>query len=106
MKKSNLKMTGEIYSLTPDSWGSVNSIIIDEKPITIIMANLFDMTIEAVTHDIEHSDSIEIAVDAQGNYYAIKNGQYAPCDNPINVSQGCADLYDAWEFFDEEESNE
>lgn len=119
MKRSELKLTGEKYRLTPDSWGE-NFIMVDEDEIQRETAEAFSLPVDECDPDADPNnrpDSVEIATDAVGNFYAIlvpfttsdgrvhNDNMYRPCDDPTNATRGSASLYgNTWEIFDEEEN--
>jgi hypothetical protein len=122
MKKSELILTGDTYRTTPVSWGE-EYIMVDE----VAAASCMDESFDDGPHDPDADpndtpDTVDIAVDARGNYYAIlhpyeetswghKTGEmfnenmYRPCQNPETVdSDGVAVFYTGrWEIFDDEE---
>jgi len=118
MKRSELKLTGETYNLTPDCWG-VESIIIDGPAAITLKAECFDVNEDDV--DTDYSGEVEIATDDEGNFYAIlvpfegrncghKTGKiynqnmYRGCQNPTGANCGTIEIYgQTWETFDDED---
>ena len=123
MKRSELTMTGETYRMTPYKWGE-QSIMVDEDAVAKSTAEAFEIPVEQCDPDSDPNDrpeSVDIARDAEGNYYAIlhpyektswghKTGEmanenmYKLCQNPAEAVHGSAELYGmSWEIFDDEE---
>lgn len=118
MKRSELKLTGETYNLTPANWGD-EAIIVDEDAAVAAMAECFGVEEEDV--DTNYSDEVEIATDDEGNFYAIlvpyegtswghKTGEvfnqnmYRKCQNPDDANCGTIEIYgQTWETFDGED---
>ena len=120
MKRSELKLTGETYRLTPTSWGDT-CIMVDEDAAAEATAEAFGL--ESCDPDDDPNDkpeSVEIATDAEGNYYAvlvptvvrssygketINENLYRPCQNPAEVDQyGTVCIYGrTWDRFDDED---
>jgi hypothetical protein len=119
MKRSELKFTGDTYDLTPDTWGE-EYIIVDEDTAVKAMIESFGEDFE---DDAKRSETVEIAVDNEGTFYAVlepyegtswghKTGEwhnenmYRKCQNPDTVSDGLCAIYGKWDIFDDEEQEE
>lgn len=117
MKRSELQLTGDRYSLTPDTWGE-EYIIVDDAAASAAMRESFGDEFE---DDGKRGGTVEIATDSDGNYYAIlepyeatswghKTGDifnqnmFRRCQNPADVTDGLAEIYgETWDIFDDEE---
>ena len=118
MKRSELKMTGDIYRLTPDNWGDT-SIMVDEDECIESTADAFSISVdECDPDDPENGElvKVEIATDSNGDFYAVHQPQFLrggrvinddifrKCQNPEDATQGIALLYgNFWEHFEEED---
>jgi hypothetical protein len=123
MKRSELKLTGETYRLTPSKWGETY-IMVDEDEVSRVTAEAFDIPIDDCDPDNDPNDrpeSVDIATGPDGKYYAIlhpyeatswghKTGEihnknlYRECQNPAEAVDGGSELYgQTWELFDDEE---
>ena len=118
MKRSELKLTGELYRLTPPQWGE-ETIMIDEDKIAEEMQKCFDLETVPDPEENGKLETIELAI-ADGKYYAVlepseetygghKTGviynqnMYRECENPADAVNGAICIYGCWKIFDDEE---
>lgn len=108
MKRSELKMTGDSYELTPAGWGQTY-IITDDDLVCDAMRESF----EDFDDDGQRGGTVHIATDNIGNFYAIlepytgenfNENLYRKCQGPDNGNDGLCEIYgNRWEIFDDED---
>ena len=124
MKRSELTMTGETYRLTPANWGETY-IMVDEDAVSKMMSETFGEECDPDDDPNNKPETVEIATDGQGNFYAIlepyeatswgrKTGEvfnenmFRKCQNPAETGDdGTAEIYgQTWDIFDDEDDAE
>jgi hypothetical protein len=119
MKRSELKMTGETYRMTPANWGD-SAIMIDEDAASEAMAECFGEPCDPDSDESNKPENVEIAIDTDGNFFAIlepywdrqskqwhNENLYLKCQNPADAANGTAEIYwQKWEMFDDEDTAE
>lgn len=120
MKRSELTMTGESYRLTPANWGETY-IMVDEDAVSEMMAETFGEECDPDSDPNNKPQTVEIATDADGNFYAIlepyqdrrskrwyNENLYMRCQNPAEYGEdGAAEIYgQIWDTFDDEDDAE
>jgi len=118
MKRSELKMTGDTFRLTPAKWGET-CIMVDEDAVSEAMTESFGEPCDPDDDDFDKPETVEIATDTDGNFYAIlepyrsrdgiwhNENMFRKCQNPADASDGAAELYDrTWDTFDDKDDAE
>jgi len=115
MLRSELTLTGEIYRLTPDCWGNT-SVMVDEDAVSRSTAEAFGIgSADPDADPNSRPESVEIARDANGNFYAIlvpfaqngveyNTGMFKSCGDPATATDGSVMLYGTgWQAFEDAE---